>query len=243
MIFVGVLEGIVIAIFLAVLLFFRRNWWPHGAVIGRIDGIDGWHDIEGHDDARGGPGIVVYRWEAPLFFANAGAFRRQVRHLVRERTPAWVVVQCEAVTDIDVTAAGMLRQLDEELNGQGIHMAFVEMRSRLQELVQSYGLFETLDRDHFYPSVESALAAIRPGGTVSSTSVPVSTRRRAAAVVALVGSVALVAFVVAVLFGHGAHVVIGLVGLAVAVAGGWWVDHRRACRAAPSARSGCRSAS
>jgi high affinity sulfate transporter 1 len=159
-IFVGVLEGIVIAIFLAVLLFFQRNWWPHGAVIGRIDGVDGWHDIEGHHDAEEVPGVVVYRWEAPLFFANAGAFRRQVRHLVRERNPAWVIVQCEAVTDIDVTAAGMLRQLDEELNGQGIHMAFVEMRSRLQELVQSYGLFETLDRDHFYPSVESALAAI-----------------------------------------------------------------------------------
>ncbi len=159
-IFVGVLEGIVIAIFLAVLLFFQRNWWPHGAVIGRIDGIDGWHDIEGHDDAEEVPGVVVYRWEAPLFFANAGAFRRQVRHLVRERSPAWMIVQCEAVTDIDVTAAGMLRQLDEELNGQGIHMAFVEMRSRLQELVQSYGLFETLDRDHFYPSVESALEAI-----------------------------------------------------------------------------------
>ena len=149
-----------IAIVLAVLLFFRRNWWPHGAVIGRIDGIDGWHSIEGHDDAEEVPGVVVYRWEAPLFFANAGAFRRQIRHLVRERNPRWVVVQCEAVTDVDVTAAGMLRQLDEELNAQGIHMAFVEMRSRLQSLVQSYGLFETLDRDHFYPSVESALVAI-----------------------------------------------------------------------------------
>jgi high affinity sulfate transporter 1 len=159
-IFVGVLEGIVIAIFLAVLLFFRRNWWPHGAVVGRIDGIDGWHSIEVHEDAEEVPSVVIYRWEAPLFFANAGAFRRQIRHLVHERNPAWVVVQCEAITDIDVTAAGMLRQLDEELNAAGIHMAFVELRSRLQSLVQRYGLFETLDRDHFYPSVESALVAI-----------------------------------------------------------------------------------
>jgi high affinity sulfate transporter 1 len=159
-IFVGVLQGIVIAIFLAVMLFFRRSWWPHGAVLGRIPGIDGWHNIERHDDAEEIPGVVLYRWEAPLFFANAGAFRRQIRHLVRERSPAWVIVQCEAVTDVDVTAADMLRQLDEELNAAGIHMAFAEMRTRLQILVHDYGLFATLDRDHFYPSVESALADI-----------------------------------------------------------------------------------
>ena len=162
-IFVGVLEGIVLAIGLAVLLFFRRSWWPHGAVLGQIDGVDGWHDVDAHDDAEEVPGVVIYRWEAPLFFANAGAFRRQVRHLVRERSPSWVVVQCEAITDVDVTAAGMLQQLDEELNAEGVHMGFVELRSRLQELVQRYGLFETLDRDHFYPSVESALTDIRDG--------------------------------------------------------------------------------
>ena len=164
-IFVGVLEGIVLAIGLAVLLFFRRSWWPHGAVLGRIDGVDGWHNVDAHDAAEEVPGIVIYRWEAPLFFANAGAFRRQVRHLVRERSPSWVVVQCEAITDVDVTAAGMLQQLDDELNARRVHMAFVELRSRLQELVQRYGLFETLDRDHFYPSVESALADIRDGAT------------------------------------------------------------------------------
>jgi len=160
-ILIGVLEGIVIAIFLAVLLFFRRNWWPHGAVLGEVDGLDGWHSVEIHEGAREEAGIVVYRWEAPLFFANAGAFRRQIRHLVRERQPRWIVVQCEAITDVDLTAAGMLEQLDKELNAQGVHMAFVELRTRLQQLVQRYGLLETLDRDHFYPSIETALAAIR----------------------------------------------------------------------------------
>jgi len=164
-IFIGVLEGIVVAIVLAVALFFRRNWWPHGAVLGRIDGVDGWHDVEGHDDAREIDGIVIYRWEAPLFFANAGAFRRQIRHLVRERSPQWVVVQCEAITDIDVTAADMLKDLDEELNAQGVHMAFAEMRSRLQRLVQGYGLLKTLDRDHFYPSVKNALEDIESEST------------------------------------------------------------------------------
>jgi high affinity sulfate transporter 1 len=161
-IILGVLGGIVLAIVLAVALFFRRNWWPTGAVLGKVDGLDGWHDVATNAGAREERGVVVYRWEAPLFFANAGAFRRQVRHLVGERDATWVIVQCEAVTDVDVTAAEMLEQLDKELNAQGVHMAFVEMRSRLQKLVQLYGLFETLDRDHFYPSIETALAAI-PG--------------------------------------------------------------------------------
>jgi MFS superfamily sulfate permease-like transporter len=102
----------------------------------------------------------VYRWEAPLFFANAGIFRQQIRHLVRERRPSWVVLQCEAITDIDVTAAEMIEHLDNELNAAGVHMAFAEMRARLQEMTLRYGLFETLDRDHFYPTLDSAIAAI-----------------------------------------------------------------------------------
>ena len=160
-ILLGVLQGIVVAVVLAILLFFRRNWWPHGAVLGTVDGLDGWHSVRAHPDARQIPGVVVYRWEAPLFFANAGMFRQQIRHLVRERQPDWVVLQCEAITDVDVTAAEMLEQLDNELNAAGIHMAFAEMRARLQDLTLRYGLFETLDRDHFYPTLDTAIAAIQ----------------------------------------------------------------------------------
>ena len=160
-IFLGVLEGIVLAIILAVLLFFRRSWWPHGAVLGQDPGVAGWHSIDAYPDAEQLPGIVVYRWEAPLFFANAGAFRQQVRHLVREHRPTWVILQCEAITDIDVTAAEMLRLLDDELNEEGVHLAFAEMRSRLQDLTLRYGLLETLDRDHFYPTLETALAEVQ----------------------------------------------------------------------------------
>jgi len=157
----GVLPGIVIAIALSVLLVFHRSWWPHGAVLGQIPGVGGWHSVELHDDAHELDGIVVYRWEAPLHFANAGAFRRQIRQLAHDRKPRWLVLQCEAITDIDVTAAGMLEQLDLELNARGTQIAFVEMRTRLQQLTLSYGLFETLDRDHFYPTVKSALEAIQ----------------------------------------------------------------------------------
>lgn len=156
----GVLDGIVVAVLLAIVLFFRRNWWPHGAVLGRPDGLDGWHDVTVHPDAREQDGIIVYRWEAPLFFANSGRFRDEIRRLVREREPAWIVLQCEAITDVDVTAAEMLEQLDLELNAIGIHLAFVELRDRLKRLTLRYGLMDTLDADHFYPSVEAALAAI-----------------------------------------------------------------------------------
>ena len=160
-VFFGVLEGIVVAIFLAVLMFFHRNWWPHGAVLGRTDDSEGWHGIDDLPGAREEPGIVVYRWEAPLFFANAGSFRQAIRRIVKARQPRWVVLQCEAITDIDVTAAEVLEQLDVELNRAGIHMAFVEMRSRLQDLVGEHGLYDTLDRDHFYPTIDAALAAIQ----------------------------------------------------------------------------------
>ncbi len=160
-ILIGVLEGIVIAIFLAVLLFFRRNWWPNGAVLGEVDGLDGWHSV-GHP--RGRPRGGRHR-RLPL---GSAAVLRQRRRVPapdpppRARAkPRWIVVQCEAITDVDLTAAGMLEQLDKELNAEGVHMAFVEMRSRLQQLVQRYGLFETLDRDHFYPSVDARSTAIR----------------------------------------------------------------------------------
>src|SRR4051794_10377278 len=163
-VFFGVLEGILIAIVLAIILFFRRNWWPHGAVLGRPEGTEGWHDVAAYPDATELPGVVVYRWEAPLFFANSGRFRDEIRRLAREREPGWIVLQCEAITDVDVTAAEMLEQLDRELNASGIHLAFVELRGRLRQLTLRYGLMDTLDKDHFYPSLEAAIAAIRSEG-------------------------------------------------------------------------------
>ncbi|MHB1138083.1 MAG: SulP family inorganic anion transporter [Microthrixaceae bacterium] len=160
-IFLGVLQGIVVAIVLAILLFFRRNWWPHGTVLGRVPELDGWHSLTAYPAATEPEDMVVFRWEAPLFFANAGQFRDQVLALVRERSPSYVVLQCEAVTDIDVTAAEVLRDLDERLNATGVHLAFAELRDRLRDLIVRYGLHSTLDEHHFYPSVDVAIASLR----------------------------------------------------------------------------------
>jgi MFS superfamily sulfate permease-like transporter len=156
----GVLQGIVIAIALAITLYFRRGWQPHGAVLGRVDALAGWHNVKRYPDAVQLPGIAVFRWEAPLFFANCSSFRKEVREIVRSRDVSWVVIECAAITDIDVSAAQMLEQLDRELNAADVHMAFVELRMRLEQLVQGYGLFETLDRDRFYPTLETGLTAI-----------------------------------------------------------------------------------
>ncbi len=159
-VFLGVLEGILVAVMLSILLFFQRNWWPHGEVLGRVPGLDGWHSANQGDGLVEQPDVVVFRWEAPLFFANSGMFADQIRELVKERRPSWIVLQCEAITDIDVTAAGMLERLDNELNAKGVHLAFVELRSRLHDLVHDYGLHKALDREHFYGTIEEALAGI-----------------------------------------------------------------------------------
>lgn len=164
-IFWGVLQGILLAIALAVLLFFRRSWSPNGVTLGRVPDLAGWHSTADFSDATERDDVVIYRWEAPLFFANAGTFRTKVRKLVRDRNPRWIVLHCEAMTDIDPTAAEMLKDLDLELNAQGINIAFVDMLQRLRVEVERYGLNETLDADHFYSSVDEALTAIDSGET------------------------------------------------------------------------------
>ena len=220
------------AIVLAILMFFRRNWWPHGAVLGQVPGLEGWHSVDGHDDAVQIPGVVVYRWEAPLFFANASAFRQQLRQLAREHQPSWIVLQCEAITDIDVTAADMLRQLDDELNAQGIHLAFAELRSRLQEQALRYGLMETLDHDHFYPTLDDGAGqgprrGHRPparGGRTMTSSEPdtaIAPRRRAAALGALLAGTAAVVTAVVGLRGDLGRAVLAVIAVLMVVALVW----------------------
>ena len=159
-IILGVIQGIVAAISLSILLFFRRNWWPHGEVLGKVPS-GGWHAVRDQASAVQVPGVVVFRWEAPLFFANVGIFRQQVRSLARDESVTWIVLQCEAVTDIDITAADMIEQLSAELRKRGVHLRFVEMRTRLSEQMRRYGLLRTVDQNHLYGSIDAAVAAIK----------------------------------------------------------------------------------
>ena len=113
----GVLPGIAVAVALSILNVFRRAWWPYQTTLGRVQGMPGYHDRNMYPDAEELPGLVILRFDAPLFFANARTFRDLARRLARaEERPRWIVVAAEPITDVDTTAADMLADLDEELN-------------------------------------------------------------------------------------------------------------------------------
>ena len=157
----GVIEGIFIAIALALLDFVRRAWRPYDAVLGRVDDLKGYHDVARHPDARRIPGLVLFRWDAPLFFANAEVFADRLRQAIASSpTPVrWAVVAAEPVTDVDTTAADALRELDQELAAEGIDLRFAEMKGPVKDKLRRYALYERFGDDHFYPTVGEAVNA------------------------------------------------------------------------------------
>jgi high affinity sulfate transporter 1 len=158
----GVLPGIAIAVALSIGNVFRRSWWPYQTVLGRVPGIPGYHDVRSYPDAEQLPGCVLYRFDAPLFFANARTFRDQVRKLARsEPPPVWIVVAAEPITDVDTTAADMLEDLDEALNAQGISLVFAELKDPVRQKIERYELTRTIDPAHFFPTVGAAVTAFR----------------------------------------------------------------------------------
>jgi len=162
-ILIGVLEGIVIAVFVAILQFFERFWRPDSAVLGKEKGMPGYHDITRYPDAEQIPGLLMLRWDAPLFFANANIFRKRIRDLIAQSDPKplYILITAEPVTDIDVTAAEVLIDLDLELNEQGIHLAFAELQDSVKDKIVTYGLLDTIDSRHFFPTVKSAVKAFK----------------------------------------------------------------------------------
>ncbi len=161
--FVGVLQGIVIAVVLSVIYIFKRTWAPYSAVLGKPPEVPGYHDIRAYPDARQVPGLLIVRWSAPLFFANANQFRDRIRDLVKSSAPVprWVLVAAEPITDIDTTAAAMLADLDIELNTAGAHLAFAELQTGVRETITRYGLLETIEEGRFYRSVSEAVEALQ----------------------------------------------------------------------------------
>jgi MFS superfamily sulfate permease-like transporter len=161
--FIGVLEGIVVAVVLSVIYIFKRAWAPYSAVLGSAPDVPGWHDIRRYPDAEQVPGLLIVRWSAPLFFANANQFRDLIRELVKASTPAprWVLVAAEPITDIDTTAGAMLADLDLELNSAGIHLALAELQSSVRDTIVRYGLLLTIDEGHLYSSVKEGVEAFR----------------------------------------------------------------------------------
>ena len=158
----GVLPGIAIAVALSIGNVFRRSWWPYQTVLGRVPGMPGYHDVGSYPQADQLPGCVLFRFDAPLFFANARTFRDQVRRLARAApTPRWIVVAAEPITDVDTTAADMLEDLDQHLNTKGISLVFAELKDPVREKIERYELTRTIDPTHFFPTVGAAVAAFQ----------------------------------------------------------------------------------
>jgi high affinity sulfate transporter 1 len=158
----GVLPGIGIAVALSILNVFRRAWWPYQTTLGRVPDMSGLHDRTLHPDAEELPGLTIFRFDAPLLFANSRTFREQIRHLARqEPRPTWIVVAAEPITDVDTTAADMLLDLDEELNAEGTSLVFAELKERVRHKLERYELIGPLNPIHFFPTLDAAVEAYR----------------------------------------------------------------------------------
>ncbi|WP_326653976.1 SulP family inorganic anion transporter [Streptomyces sp. NBC_01750] len=158
----GVLLGIAIAVALSVLNVFRRAWWPYNTVLGRVQDLEGYHDVRSYPQAEQLPGLAIYRFDAPLIFANARAFRDEILRLAdADPRPSWIVVAAEPMTDVDTTAADVLTELDETLNADHVHLVFAELKDPVRRKIERYGLTRTIDPRHFFPTVEAAVAAFR----------------------------------------------------------------------------------
>ncbi len=151
----GAIPGIGLSIVIAVIEFLWDGWRPHSAVLGRAEGVKGYHDITRYPDARQIPGLVLFRWDAPLFFANAELFKERVLHAIAKApTPVrWLVVAAEPVTSVDVTAADMLAELDERLHEEGIDLCFAELKDPVKDKLKRFGVFARIGEDFFFPTV------------------------------------------------------------------------------------------
>jgi high affinity sulfate transporter 1 len=156
----GVIPGIGLAIAIAVIEFLWDGWRPHSAVLGRADGVKGYHDIKRYPDARLIPGLVLFRWDAPLFFANAEFFReRAMEAVATSPTPVrWLVVAAEPVTSVDVTACDMIAELDEALQAKGIELCFAELKDPVKDKLKRFGLFAQLGESYFFPTIGVAVS-------------------------------------------------------------------------------------
>ncbi|MET0845628.1 MAG: sulfate permease [Pseudomonas sp.] len=155
----GAIEGIGLAIVIAVIEFLWDGWRPYSAVLGRVEGLKGYHDIQRYPEARLMPGLVLFRWDAPLFFANAEQFQdRVLGALAASPTPVrWLVVTAEPVTSVDVTSADMLVELTETLHTAGIELCFAEMKDPVKDKLKRFGLFERLGEQAFFPTIGAAV--------------------------------------------------------------------------------------
>ena len=157
----GAIPGIGLAIVIAVIEFLWDGWRPHSAVLGRAEGVKGYHDITRYPDARRIPGLVLFRWDAPLFFANAELFKERVLDAVKNApTPTrWLVVAAEPVTSVDVTAADTLEELLKTLAEMRVELKFAELKDPVKDKLKRFGLFAQIGEDAFFPTLGATVGS------------------------------------------------------------------------------------
>jgi MFS superfamily sulfate permease-like transporter len=156
----GVVPGIGLAILIAIIEFLWDGWRPHSAILGHPDGVEGYHDITRYPEARRIPGLVLFRWDAPLFFANAELFRDRVLDAVTNSpTPVrWLVVTAEPVTSVDVSSGDVIAELDRTLAEMGVVLSFAELKDPVKDKLKRFGLFEQFGEGRFFPTIDTAVA-------------------------------------------------------------------------------------
>jgi high affinity sulfate transporter 1 len=157
----GVIPGIGLALVIAIAEFLWDGWRPHSAVLGRAHGVKGYHDITRYPDARLIPGLVLFRWDAPLFFANAEFFKERALDAVAQSPTSvrWLVVAAEPVTSVDVTAADIIAELDNTLHAKGIELCFAELKDPVKDKLKRFGLFAQIGESFFFPTIGAAVAS------------------------------------------------------------------------------------
>jgi high affinity sulfate transporter 1 len=155
----GAIPGIGIAVVVAVVQFVWAGWRPHWAVLGKPEGVDGYHDVKRYPEAERIPGLVLFRWDAPLFFANAEYFAQCILEAIATApaTVRRVVVTAEPITSVDVTAADALTELDAALRARNIELCFAELKDPVKDKMKRFGLFDEFGERRFFPTNASAV--------------------------------------------------------------------------------------
>jgi high affinity sulfate transporter 1 len=164
----GAIPGIGLAVAVAIMEFLWNGWRPYSAVLGRPNSVEGYHDITRYPEARQIPGLLLFRWDAPLFFANAELFRERVMDAVAKspNTVRWVVMAAEPVTSVDITAADTLAELDETLGSAGIELCFAELKDPVKDKLKRFGLFSVIGEKYFFPTIEAAVRSYIQGHAI-----------------------------------------------------------------------------
>lgn len=159
----NILVGVGVAVGLSVIVLFARLARPHDGVLGTVPNLPGFHDIDDWEGATTIPGLVIYRYDAPLCFANATNFKQRVlAAIAAETVPVrWFILNTEAIVEIDITAADILQELQRELKAQGITFALARIKQDLYIQLRKAGLVESIGSDHIYPTLHTALEAFQ----------------------------------------------------------------------------------